>query len=236
MKVLHSICQKVWKTQQWPQDWKRSVFIPIPKKGNDKECSNYGTIPLITHSSEVILKILQGRLQQYVNPELRDVQAGFREGRGTRDQIASFCWITEKAREFQKNIYFCFIDYAKAFDCVDHNKLWKILKELGILGQLTCLLRNLYAGQETTVRTGYGTTNLFQIGKGVHQGYILSPYLFNLYAECIMRNTVLEEAQAGIKIAGRYVNNLRYADFTTLMAESEEELKSLLMKVKEESG
>ena len=236
MKVLHSICQKVWKTQQWPQDWKRSVFIPIPKKGNDKECSNYGTIPLITHSSEVILKILQGRLQQYVNPELRVVQAGFREGRGTRDQIASFCWITEKAREFQKNIYFCFIDYAKAFDCVDHNKLWKILKELGILGQLTCLLRNLYAGQETTVRTGYGTTNLFQIGKGVHQGYILSPYLFNLYAECIMRNTVLEEAQAGIKIAGRYVNNLRYADFTTLMAESEEELKSLLMKVKEESG
>ena len=171
-----------------------------------------------------------------MNPELRDVQVGFREGRGTRDQIANFSWITEKAREFQKNIYFCFIDYAKAFDCVDHNKLWKILKELGILGQLTCLLRNLYAGQETTVRTGYGTTNLFQIGKGVHQGYILSPYLFNLYAECIMRNTVLEEAQAGIKIAERYVNNLRYADFTTLMAESEEELKSLLMKVKEESG
>ena len=128
MKVLHSICQKVWKTQQWPQDWKRSVFIPMPKKGNDKECSNYGTIPIITHSSEVILKILQARLQQWVNPELRDVQVGFREGRGTRDQIANFSWITEKAREFQKNIYFCFIDYAKALTVwitINCGKFWK---------------------------------------------------------------------------------------------------------------
>ena len=139
----------------------------------------------------------------------------------------------EKAREFQKNIYFCFIDYAKAFDCVDHNKLWKILQEMGIPDHLTCLLRNLYAVQETTVRTGHGTADWFQIGKGVHQGCILSPYLFNLYAEYIMRNTGLEEAQAGIKIALRNINNLRYTD-NTLVAESEEELKNLLMRVKEE--
>ena len=141
----------------------------------------------------------------------------------------------EKAREFQKNIYSCFIDYAKAFDCVDHNKLWKSLKEMGILDHLICLLRNLYAGQEATVRTGHGTTDWFQIGKVVGQGCILPPCLFNLYAEYIMRNAELEEAQAGIKIARRNINNLRYADDTTLMAESEEELKSLLMKVKVES-
>ena len=141
----------------------------------------------------------------------------------------------EKAREFQKNIYFCFIYYAKAFDCVDHNKLWKILKEMGIPDHLTCLLRNLYASQETAVRTGHGTTDWFQIEKGVHQGCILSPCLFHFYAEYIMRNTGLEEAQAGIKIAGRNISHLRYADDTTLIAESEEELKSLLMKVKEES-
>ena len=141
----------------------------------------------------------------------------------------------EKAREFQKNIYFCLIDYAIAFDCVDHNKLWTILKEMGIPDHLTCLLRNLYAGQKAIIRSGHGTTDWFQIGKGVCQGYILSPYLFNLYAEYIMRNTGLEEAQAGIKIAGRNINNLRYADDTTLMAESQEELKSLLMKVKVES-
>ena len=129
MKVLHSICQQIWKTQQWPQNWKRSVFIPISKKGNAKECSNYHIVALISHTSKVMLKIFQVRLQQYVNGELSDVQAGFRKGRGTRDQIANIRSIIEKAREFQKNIYFCFIDYAKPFDCMDHNKLWKILKE-----------------------------------------------------------------------------------------------------------
>ena len=168
-----------------------------------------------------------------MNRELPDVQAGFRKSRGTRDQIANICWIIEKAREFQKNIYFCFIDYAKAFVWITIN--WKILKEMGILGHLTCLLRNLYAGQEATVRTEHGTTDWFQIGKGVHQHCILSPCLFNLYAEYIMRNAGLEEAQAGIKIFWRNINNLRYADDTTLVAESEEELKSLLMKVKVES-
>ena len=140
VKVLHSIYQQIWKTQQWPQAWKRSVFIPIPKKGNAKECSNYCTIALISHSSKVLLKILQARLQQYVNCKLPDVQAGFRKGRGNSDQIASIRCIMENAREFQKHIYFCFIDYAKAFDCVDHNKLWKILKEMGIPDHLTCLL------------------------------------------------------------------------------------------------
>ena len=170
-----------------------------------------------------------------MNQELPDVQAGFRKDRGTRDQIANSHWIIEKARKFQRNIYFCFIDYAKVFDCVDHNKLWKILQEMGMPDHLTCLLRTLYAGQEATVRTGHGTTDWFQIRKGVHQGSILSPCLFNLYAEYIMRNAGLEEAQTGIKIAGRNINNLRYADDTTLMAEIEEEIKSLLMKVKEES-
>ena len=149
VKVLHSICQQIWKTQQWPQDWKRSIFIPVPKKDNAKEGSNYCTIAFISHASKVMLKILQARLQQYVNHELPDVQAGFRKGRGTRDQIANIRWIMEKAIEFQKNIYFCFIDYAKAFDCVDHNQLWKILKEMGISDHLNCLLRNLYAGSNS---------------------------------------------------------------------------------------
>ena len=168
-----------------------------------------------------------------MNCELSDVQVGFRKVRGTRNQIANICWIIKKARQFQKIIYFCFIDYAKVFDCVDHNKLWKILKEMGIPDHLTCLLRNLYAGQAATVRNGHGTTDWFQIGKGVRQGCILSPCLFNLYAEYIMRNVELEEAQAGIKTARRNINNLRYADDTTRMEESKEELKSLLMKVKE---
>ena len=170
-----------------------------------------------------------------MNCELPDVQAGFIKGRGTRDQIANIRWIMEKAREFQKNIYFCFIDYTNAFDCVDHNKVWKLLKEMGIPYHLTSLLRNLYAGQEATVRTGYRTTDWFQIGKGVHQGCILSPCLFNLYAEYIMQNAGLDEALAGSNIARRNINNLKYADDTTLMEESKEELKSLLMKVTQES-
>ena len=161
-----------------------------------------------------MLKILQARLPQYVNRELPDVQAGFRQGRGTRDQMANIRWIIKKAREFKKNIYFCL-------------KLWKILKEMGISDHLTCLLRNLYAGQEATVGIGHGTTDWFQIGKGIRQGCILSPCLFNLYAEYIMRYAGLAESQAGIKIAGRNINNLRYADDTTLMAESEEKLKNL---------
>uniref|UniRef100_A0A670KKY7 ribonuclease H n=1 Tax=Podarcis muralis TaxID=64176 RepID=A0A670KKY7_PODMU len=217
VKVLHSICQQVWKTQQWPEDWRRSVYFPIPKKGIAKECYNYLTIA-------------------DRDRELLEVQAGFRRGRGTRDQIANMCWIMEKAREFQKDIYFCFIDYAKAFDCVNHSKLWQVLKEMGVPDHLICLLRNLYVGQEATVRTGYGTTDWFKIGKGVQEGCILSPCLFNLYAEFIMRKAGLDESQTGTKIARRNINNLQYADDTTLMAESEEELKNLLMRVNEESA
>ena len=167
--VLHSICQ------QRPKDWKRSVFILVPKKGNAKKCSNYYITARISHANKVMLKIFQARLQQYMNWELSDVQAGFRKGRGTRDQIANICWIIEKAREFQENICFYFTDYTKAFDSVDHNKLWKILKEMGKLDHLTCLMRNLNAGQAGTVRTKHGTMDWCQIGKRVHQGlYIVT--------------------------------------------------------------
>ena len=178
---------------------------------------------------------MHARLQHYANQELSDVHAEFRKGRGNRDQIANILWITEKAREFQRDIYFCFIDYTKAFDCVDHNKLWKALKEMGLPDHLTCLLRNLHVGREETVRTLYGTTNWFKIEKGVQQGCLLSPYLFNFYTEHILRNAWLDELQAGVKVGGRNINNLRYGDDTTLMTESKEELKSLLMRVKEES-
>ena len=220
--MRHSICQKIWKTLQWAQD--RSVFILVPKKNNSKDCSNYRTIAVDSHASNIMLKILQARLQQYVKWELPDVQAGFRKGRGTRDQVSNICWIIEKAKEFQKNIYFCFIDYTEAFDYVNHNKLWKILKEMGIPDHFTCLLRNLCAHQDATNRSGHGTTDWFPIGKGVCQGCILSPWLFNLYAEYIMWNAMLDETQAGIKIEERNISNPRYANDITFMAESEEPL------------
>ena len=175
VKVLHSLCQQIWKTQHWPQDWKKSVFIPILKKGNDKECSNYHTIALISHASKIMLKFLQARIQQYVNCELPDIQTGLRKGRETRGLIANIGWIIKKARQFHKNIYFCFTDYTKAVDCVGHNKLWEILQEMRIPDHLSCLLRNQYAGKEATIRTGHGTTEWFQIGEGVQQGYISSP-------------------------------------------------------------
>ena len=176
-----------------------------------------------------MLKILQARPQQYVNQEIPEVQAGFGKGRGTRDQIANIHWIIKKARELQKNIYFCFIDYTNAF-------LWITTNWGKVLKNLTFLLRNLYSGQEAIVRTGHGKTDWFQTGKGVHQGCVLSPCLFNLHAEYIMRNSGLDESQAGIKIARKDINNLRYADDTTLMEESKEELKNPLMKLKVESG
>ena len=183
-------------------------FHSNPKERQCQRMLKLLTIALISHSSKVMPQILQAKLQQYVNHEIPDAQAGFRKGRGTRDQVADIRWIMEKAREFQKNIYFCFIDYAKAFDCVDHNELWKILQEMGKPDHLTCLLRNLYDSEEATVRTGYGTKEWFKIEKGIRQGCILSPCLFNLYAEYIMRNAGLEEAQAEIKITSD-INNLR---------------------------
>ena len=182
VKVLHLVYQQIWKTQQWPQDWKRSVFIPIPEKGNAKECSNYCTIALISHASKVMLKILYAGLQQYMNRELPDVKLYLEKERSNCQRLLDHRKLL--AREFQKNI--CFIDYAKAFDYVDHTKLWKILKEMGIPDHLTCLLRNLYAGQEATVRTEHETADWFQIGKGAHQSCILLPCLFNFYAEYIM--------------------------------------------------
>ena len=298
--------KKIYKSSRDPYIYTDILLhVNFRKLGNAKERSNYRTIALISHASKITLNILQARFQQYANPELPDVQAGFRKGRGTRDQSPNICWIIEKAREFEKSIYFSFVDYAKAFDCVDHNELWKILQEMGILEYLTFLLRNLFAGQEATIRTRHGTTDWFQVGKGVHPGYILSPCLFNLYAEwkvkvkvvqscltlcdpmdcpwnslgqntgwvafpfsrgsswhrnrtavsCIARGFFtnwasgksymqstsckmlhkLDEAQAGMKIARRNINNHKYADDTTLMAESKRELRSFLMKVEEES-
>ena len=190
--MLCSICLQIWKTQQWATGLEK-----VSWHFNPKECSNYCTIALISHASRIMLKILQARLQQYMNYEIPEVQAGFRKGRGTRDQIASIHWIIKKATEFQKNIYFCFTDYAKAFDCVDHNKLWKILKEVGIPDHLSCLLRNLYASQEATVRTGHRLVSNQE--KNMSRLYIVT-FLFNLYAEYIMWNPGLDEAQAGIKI------------------------------------
>ena len=190
-----------------------------PRKHNSKDCSNNHTITLISRASKVTLQILQARLQKYVNRELADVQAGFRQGRRIIDQIASIEWIREKAGEFQeKKIHFCFTNYAKAFDCMYYNKLWKILKGMGIPDHLTSLLRNLYAGPEATVRTEHETMDWLKIGKGVCQDCILSPCLFNLYSEYIMQNVRLDKAQAGIKAALRNISNFRYADDTTLKA------------------
>jgi len=235
VKVLHSIRQQIWKAQQWPQEWKRSVFIPIPKKGNAKECSNCCTIALISHTGKGMLEILQARLQQYVNWELPDIQAWFRKGRGLERSNCQYLLDHQKSKRVpEKHLFLLYWLHQSLWLCGSW-QMWKILQEMGIPHHLTCLLRNLYAGQETTVRMRHGTRDWFQIGKGVCQGCILSPCLFNLYAEYIMWNVGLNEAQAEIKSARRNINDLRYADDTTLMAESEEELKSLLMKVKVES-
>ena len=201
------MCQQIWKTLQWPQDWKRSVFIPILKKGNDRECSNYRTTALISHASKIMLKILQARLQQYMNQELPYVQAGFRRQRNQRSNCQHLLDHQKSKRIPEKYLLYWL---RQSLYCEDHNKLWKILKEMGIPDHLICLLRNLYAGQEATVRIGHRTTtDQFQIGKGVCQGCIFSPCLLNLFAEYIMWNARLDEAQAGIKIAKRNINNLR---------------------------
>ena len=234
VKVRHSICQQIWKTQQRPQDWKRSVFIPIPKKRNAKKCSNFCTVAFISHASKVMLKILQARLQQYMNCELPDVQAGFRKSRGTRDQIANIHWLIEKAREFQKNICLFCIDYAKAL-LGGSQQLWKILKDMGIPDHLTCLLRNLYADQEATVRTGHGITDWFQIGKGVHQGCILSSCLFNLYAEYIMQMVGWMKHKLESRLPGEISITSDMQMTLPLWRKVKKKLKSLLMKVKEGS-
>ena len=232
MKVLHSICQQIWKTQQWPQDCKRSVFIPIPKKGSAKECSDYHTIALISHTSNIMLKTLQVMFQL----EVPYIEVGFRKGRGTKDQLTNIHWITEKVREFQKNICFCVIDYAKAFDLwITTN--WNILKEMGIPDHHTCLLRNRMGLKKQLLELYMEQLTGSKLGKE----YVKAIYchLAYLTSEYIMRNVLLDKLEGEIKIARRNINNLRFADDTTLMAESEEEheeeIKSLLMTVKEES-
>ena len=218
------------------QDWKRSLFIPIPKKGNTKECSNYHTVALISHASKVMLKILQDRLQQYVKHELPDVQAGFSKGRGTRVQISNICWKIEKARKSRKTSISALLVPPKpltmwiTINCGKFWKRWEYQSTFLASWEICMQVKN-----STAARTRHGTMDCFQIGKGVRQDCILPLCLFNIYAESIMQNFRLDEVQTGIKIARRNINNLRYADNTTLMAESEEELKSLLMKVKEES-
>ena len=232
-KCCTQYASKSGKTQQWPQPWKRSIFISIPKKGNAKECSNYCRIALISHANKVMLKIVQAGLQQLVKHEHPDVQAGFRKDRGTRDQIANMFDHWKIKRVPEKYLLLLYWIHHSFWLC-GSQKTVENSSRGGTTRPPDLPPEKSVWGQEATVRTGHGTTDWFQIGKGVCQGCILSPCLFHLYAEYIMQNSRLDEAQAGIKIARKNVNNLRYADDTTLMAESEEEQKSLLMKVKEE--
>ena len=235
LRLMTRLCQEIWDTGDWPQDWKKSVYIPIPKKGDSRVCSNNRTIALISHASKILLKIIQGRLEEHVRREIPDVQAGFSKGRGTRDHIANLRWIMERQREYHQDLYMCFIDYNKAFDCVDHALMWNTLRRMGFPEHITHLLDRLYKGQTAVVRTEFGDTEPFPIGKGVRQGCILSPMLFNLYAEEIMRDAGLQESQSGVRIGGRVLNNLRYADDTTLMAGTDAELKDLSIAVKDSS-
>ncbi len=229
--MLTALCQQVWKTGVWPSDWKKSVYILMPKKGDTKECASYRTITLISHASKILLKVIQDRMEGHIDREMSDTQAGFRKKRGTRDQIANLRWLMERQREYNQDVYLCFIDYSKAFDCVDHERMWNTLRIMGIPQHLIYLMRNLYLNQQATVRTEFGDTDAFGIGKGVRQGCILSPSLFNLYAERIMREAGLQESEEGIMIGGRKVNDLRYADDTTLLAGSRDGLHALLTNV-----
>ena len=229
--VMTTLCQQIWDTGIWPLDWKKTVYIPIPKKGDPRVCANNRTIALISHASKVMLKIIQGRMEQNAQQQLPDVQAGFRKSRGTRDQIANVRWLMERAHEYNQQVYLCFIDYSKAFDCVDHDKLWNTLRKMGFPEHLIALLHGLYDNQQATVRVEGGDTEPFGIGKGVRQGCILSPTLFNLYAEEVMREADIDDTDIGIRVGGRVLNNLRYADDTTLAAETEDDLRALIERV-----
>ena len=223
VKVMTGLCNSIWKRKEWPTDWMKSVYVPIYQKGDKQECGNYRTIALSSHASKVLLRIIQRRLEVFIIPELPIEQAGFRRGRGTRDHIANLRWMMEKAREHQRDLYMCFVDYNKAFDCVDHEILWVILRDMGVPVHLIVLLRRLCTNQEATVTTEFGETDNIDIVKGVRQGCILSPLLFNIYAENIMREA-LEEWERGISIGGRMVTNLRYTDDTKLLAGTKEDL------------
>jgi len=234
-KTITKICNIIWTTGKWPEDWKSSVFIPLFKKGDAKECENYRTIAMISHISKILLKIIHKRMECTIERELPESQAGFRKSRGTRDHIANMRWIMERQREYGQKVYICFIDYSKAFDCINHELMWKTLVEMGIPKHLVQLLKGLYEDQIAVIRTEYGDTDGFRIKKGVRQGCILSPFLFNLYAERIMRHAGMDEAEEGIKIAGRTLNNLRYADDTTLLAGNKNDLIELIRRLKRES-
>ena len=235
VKILTKLCNLIWMKKSWPSDWKKSIFIPLFKKGDKKDCSNYRTISLISHASKIMLKVLQKRLEAYLLKELPDEQAGFMRGRGTRDHISNLKRILERCKEYNKHVYVCFIDYSKAFDCVDHHRLWNTLLSMGVPAHLIMLLKSLYENQAATVRTEFGETEKFQVLKGVRQGCILSPLLYNIYAERVLRD-VLEECRGGVRIAGRTITNLRYADDTTLLAQSEEELVNMVTLLKKHSS
>lgn len=220
---------------KYPKEWKKSVFIPLPKKGDNTDCGNYRTIALIPHARKILLKIILKRLEQYVEKELPPEQAGFRKERGTRDQIANLRWIMEKYRERDKSLFLCFIDYKKAFDSVNHARLWTVMNKLGIPKHLVMIIKELYMEQEAKVLVGKNFTEWFSVGKGVRQGCILSPVLFNLYSEYIMREARLAETNIGVRVGGLLINNLRYADDTTLLAETNEGIIKLLMTIKNES-
>ena len=234
IKTLTKICQKIWDTGKWPQDWKKSIYLTLPKKGDLGLCENYRTIALISHTSKVLLKVIHRRLEAFLNSQLSDEQAGFRKCRGTRDHIANLRWLMESAIERQKNVYLGFIDYTKAFDGVDHDILWNNLKRMGAPQHTIQLLRDLYKDQLAIVRTEHGDTEWFGIGRGVRQGCILSPTLYNLYSEQIVRET-FEDTSWGFRIGGSLIQTLRYADDTTLVAESEQDLIDMLNRLRTNS-
>jgi len=234
LDLLWRLCIQIWNNEEWPKDWCRAVFIPLPKKGNLKECSNYRTISLISHASKVLLRIIINRMKCKLNQEISITQAGFREGRGTRDQIVNIRNVIEKCRAHQLPLYMCFIDYSKAFDCVSHNEMWETMLRMGFPKHLIDLTCKLYQDQESTVRTANGVTEWFSIGRGLRQGCILSPSFFNVYSEEIMREA-LEGFEGGVKFGGSKINNLRYADDTTLICSSRKELMDILCRVKRAS-
>jgi hypothetical protein len=230
--VMTILCNEVWEKVKWTREGKRSIFIPLPKKGDVRECSNNRTIALIPHASKILLRIIQKRLEPYIEREMPVEQAGFRKERGLRDQIANVRWILERTRERNKPVYLCFIDYAKAFDSVEHSKMWNSMRNMGIPEHLIGLIRNLYTEQEAKGHVEQGATDWFPVQKGVRQGCILSPGLFNLYSEHIIRTAGLEDIEASVKIGGRKINNLRYADDTTLLAENKDDMGQLMKRVK----